>query len=335
MRHPSLLVPAVLALALAACKGAAPALTPADSAGPAVGAPAAAPRLDRAQLEQRAFTALRKQHPDFERLGYSHQVGDIDQDGQDDVAVVYGQGTADASMAATYRLAVLMSRGVAAVPLADADMPEFCPALDKIEAGKLHLRALDICSAARPKTTDFYLYGWDGKTIAQLEHQTQEQRVMAALGSLAKALRARDRATVLDTLRFPLQASAWPLFETPLEAAAQAAGGKIDRALAERHYADLFPDERADLYATAIERLQGQPLKPDANGALSAGAQGQGGESYTVSIQFDPDEDREDGNDRIIDARVDVAAAQGDGGQNLVLLSSQGRLQIAAVNTGG
>ena len=324
-----------LTLALSACK-AAPDTAPAGQATAPAAASPGAPAATPEQTAERGFAALRKIDPDFERLGYSHLVGDLDQDGQNDLVVLYGTGTPDATMAAMQQMAVLMARPGGPQALPESDMPDFCPQLDKIEAGKLYLHQIDICSAARPKATDYYVYAWNGKTIVQAEHQTMPQHVLAELKPLGAAFRARDSKVVLDAMTFPLEASNWPVYDTPLAKAAEAAGGKIDRAMAEKHYADLFPNDRADLYADAIDKLKDLPLKTDASGAASSNSPGPDGLSYGLVVQPDPEEDREESNDnRIIDARVDLGMAEGDGGQNLVLLLTEGRLKIAAMNTGG
>lgn len=330
------LMPSLLMLALAACQSGDKAAAAAQTGATATPPPAAAAPSDPKQTAERAFAALRKIDPQFERLGYSELVGDIDQDGQDDVAVLYGTGTPDATMAAMQKLVVLMTRPGGPQALPQSDMPDFCPQLDKIEAGKLYLHQIDICSAARPKATDYYVYKWNGKTIVQAEHQTMPQRVLADLKPLGVAFRARDKKVVLDAMTFPLEASNWPVYDTELEKAAKATGGKIDRAMAEKYYTDLFPNDRADLYADAIGDLQGRPLKTDSSGSTSSSSPGKDGITYGLVVQPDPDEDREESNDnRIVDARVDLGMAEGDGGQNLVLLLIEGQLKIVAMNTAG
>lgn len=327
-----------LSLALSACKAstdAAPNAVP-EAQAAASAAPSSAPAATPEQTAERGFAALRKIAPDFERLGYNHLVGDIDQDGQNDLVVLYGTGTADATMAAMQKMVVLMTRPAGPQALPQSDMPDFCPQLDKIEAGKLYLHQIDICSAARPKATDYYVYGWNGKTIVQASHQSMPELVVSQLKTLAAGLRARDKKVVLDAMSFPLQASDWPIYDTELEKAAKATGGKIDRAMAEKHYTDLFPNERADDYASAMEKVQGQPLKTESTGVITALVRGADGMHYAVDVQPDPDDDREEGNEnRIIDARVNVSVSQGEGGQNLVLWLSEGRLTMVAMNTAG
>ncbi|MGO1000336.1 hypothetical protein [Lysobacter sp. CA196] len=348
-----------LMLGLAACQSGTDA-APADAAAskdPSVAAPAAPAATAEAQkaIAERAFVALRKLDPGFERLGFEHLVGDLDRDGQDDVVVLFGQGTPDATMAASKKLMVLMNRGNDFQALPQADMPEFCPELDKISSGRLYLRAIDICSAARPKTTDYYVYAWNGKTVLEAEHQSRQQRVVAELAELGRALRMRDKNLVLGRMNFPLEAIGLPIYETALEKAAAAAGGKIDRALAEKHYTDLFPDSRADTYAETIEQALGQSFASEPDGTLVASRSQQRGkseETYSISIQPDPDADREEGNDELIDAQVSVIAAvaeevevsDGEGGksverqegaESLILHLIDGRLRLAAFNVAG
>lgn len=353
-----------LILGLAACRAGTEA-GPADTAGSkeasaasaavsAATAPAATGDAHQATAE-RAFAALRQLDPGFERLGYEHLVGDLDRDGQDDVVVLFGQGTPDASMAASKKLVVLMNRGKDFQALPQATMPEFCPELDEISAGRLYLRAIDICSAARPMTTDYYVYAWNGRTVAEAEHQTRQQRVLAELAELGRAFRMRDKNLVLGRMKFPLEAVGLPIYETALEKAAAAAGGKIDRALAEKHYTDLFPDSRADTYAETIEQALGQGFASEPDGTLVASRsqrRGKTEETYSVSIQPDPDADREEGNEDRIDAQVSVIAAaaeevevsDGEGGksvereegaESLILHLIDGRLRLAAFNVAG
>jgi len=350
-----------LMLGLAACQSGTDA-APADAAAPkdlSVAAPAAPAPAATAEAQkvtaERAFAALRKLDPGFERLGFEHLVGDLDRDGHDDVVVLFGQGTPDATMAASKKLVVLMSRGQDFQALPQAGMPEFCPELDKISAGRLYLRAIDICSAARPKTTDYYVYAWNGQTVAQAEHQSRQQRVLAELAELGRAFRMRDKNSVLGRMNFPLEAIGLPIYETELEKAAKAAGGKIDRAMAEKHYTDLFPDSRADTYAETIEQVTGQTFQSEPDGTLVGMRKRQRGkteEAYSISIRPDPDADREEGNDELIDAEVSVIAAaaeevevaDGEGGksverqegaESLILYLIDGRLRLAAFNVAG
>ncbi|WP_408953608.1 hypothetical protein [Lysobacter sp. Hz 25] len=345
-----------LMLGLAACQSGTDA-APADAAAPkdpSVAAPAATAEAQKVTAE-RAFAALRKLDPGFERLGFEHLVGDLDRDGHDDVVVLFGQGTPDATMAASKKLVVLMSRGQEFQALPQAGMPEFCPELDKISTGRLYLRAIDICSAARPKTTDYYVYAWNGQTVAQAEHQSRQQRVLSELAELGRAFRMRDKNSVLGRMNFPLEAVGLPIYETELEKAAKAAGGKIDRAMAEKHYTDLFPDSRADTYAETIEQVTGQTFQSEPDGTLVGMRKRQRGkteEAYSISIRPDPDADREEGNDELIDAEVSVIAAaaeevevaDGEGGksverqegaESLILYLIDGRLRLAAFNVAG
>lgn len=350
-----------LMLGLAACQSGTDA-EPADAAAPkdpSVAAPAAPAPAATAEAQkvtaERAFAALRKLDPGFERLGFEHLVGDLDRDGHDDVVVLFGQGTPDATMAASKKLVVLMSRGQEFQALPQAGMPEFCPELDKISTGRLYLRAIDICSAARPKTTDYYVYAWNGQTVAQAEHQSRQQRVLSELAELGRAFRMRDKNSVLGRMNFPLEAVGLPIYETELEKAAKAAGGKIDRAMAEKHYTDLFPDSRADTYAETIEQVTGQTFQSEPDGTLVGMRKRQRGkteEAYSISIRPDPDADREEGNDELIDAEVSVIAAaaeevevaDGEGGksverqegaESLILYLIDGRLRLAAFNVAG
>ncbi|MBX9403351.1 hypothetical protein K4L06_18720 [Lysobacter sp. BMK333-48F3] len=346
MRHSPALIPTLaLILGLGACEGGGQAATAAPAqadaaanatAATATGAAAAAPALTQQQIAERAFAALRKTEPDFQRLGHTHLLGDLDGDGIDDVVIGYGEGTPDATMAANWRLAVAMSRPQGAQLLPQAGLPDYCAFARKIEHGKLYVEEPDICSAARPKTVGYYVYAWDGKGLAQVGHETVEQRVVKLLKPLGAAFASGDRGVVLDALRFPLDVTYWPIYDTPLEAVAKKTGGKIDRATAQAHYQDLFPKDRANLYAAAIAATVAKPLKRDSAGGHGVVTPAPDGEKYSLNIVFDPDEDREEGNgDRIIDARVDVAQSQGDGGQNLVLLLSEGKLDIVAINTAG
>lgn len=354
-----------LMLGLAACQSgtdAAPAnavqtdtaAADASAAKNASAVPASTRESQKATAE-RAFVALRKLEPGFERLGMDHRVGDLDGDGHDDVVVLFGQGTSDATMAASKKLVVLMSRGEDFQALPQAGMPEFCPELDKISSGRLYLRAIDICSAARPKTTDYYVYAWNGRSLAQAEHQSRQQRVLAELAELGRAFRMRDKNIVLGRMNFPLEAVGLPIYETELEKAAKAAGGKIDRAMAEKHYTDLFPDSRADTYAETIEQVLGQTFQSEPDGTLVGmrkRQQGKTEEAYSISIRPDPDADREEGNQDLIDAEVSVIAAaaeevevaDGEGGksverqegaESLILHLIDGRLRLAAFNVAG
>ncbi|MEH6414017.1 hypothetical protein [Pseudomonas sp. CGJS7] len=314
MRPSPMLSPLLLALALSACQSGDESAEPQAAAG-ATAAPAApAAPADPKQTAERAFAELRKTEPKFERLGYSHLVGDIDGDGRDDVAIAYGEGTEDATMAANMRLAVLLTREQGPQLLPSAQMPDFCVFLRKIESGKLYIDSPDICTAARPKIADYYTYRWDGKALVEAAHETREQRIMSGLRTLAKAFAGNDKAGMLAALKFPMDAGSVPVYDTALGKAAEANGGKIDRAMAERHFADLLPPERVAEFGLILSQVQ--DLKPVAgdSGTLNAGAKRKKGdldEWFTLSIDLDPEEDRFEDNQEIIDARIDLEGGTG------------------------
>lgn len=320
MRKTLMISPLLLAVALSACqsgdKPAAPAAT-ADSAATAAAAAAPAQPAtpgDPKQTAERAFAALRKSVPDFERLGYSHLVGDLDGDGIDDVAIVYGEGTPDATMAAMTRLAVAMSRGDQAQLLPQRDLPDTCVSLRKIEGGRLYLETPDICTAARPKIAEYSTYAWNGKTLARVEHQTREERIMSGLRTYARAFAGKDKAGILNALKFPFDAGSVQISDTALEQAAQRNGGKIDRAMAERHFDDLLPPDRVADYALILSQVSGLTPVQGKEGTFDAGTKRKKGdldEWFTLTINPDPDEDRFDGNEEMLDSRIDLEGGTG------------------------
>lgn len=319
MRKTLMLSPLLLAVALSACRAgdqpAAPAAAAATPGAAAAAAPAkpSAP-ADPKQTAERAFAELRKSVPDFERLGYSHLVGDLDGDGVDDVAIVYGEGTPDATMAAMTRLAVAMTRGQQAQLLPKRDMPEDCVSLSKIEGGRLYLQTPDICTAARPKIAEYSTYAWNGKTLARVERQTREERIMSGLRKYARAFAGNDKAGMLDALKFPFDASSVQISDTPLEKAAQRNGGKIDRAMAERHFNDLLPPERVADYALILSQVSGLTPVQGKEGTFDAGTKRKKGdldEWFTLTINPDPEEDRFDDNQEMLDSRIDLEGGTG------------------------
>ncbi|MGO1069058.1 hypothetical protein [Lysobacter sp. CA199] len=313
MRKTPMLSPLLLVLALSACQSGDQSAQPQPAADASAPAAPAAP-VDPKQTAERAFAELRKTVPDFERLGYSHLVGDIDKDGRDDVAIAYGEGTPDATMAANMRLAVLMTRAQGPQLLPAVQMPDFCVNLRKIEPGRLYIDSPDICSAARPKIADYYVYQWNGQGLVEAAHETRQQRVMNGLRTLAKAFADNDKAGILASLKFPMDAGTVPVYDTALGKAAEANAGKIDRALAEQHFADLFPPKLMTDFALILSQVQSLQPAAGEDGLLNAGTKRKKGdldEWFTITIDLDPEEDRFDGNQEIIDARINLDGGTG------------------------
>ncbi|QQP97353.1 hypothetical protein [Lysobacter enzymogenes] len=316
MRYTRLSAALLIGLSLAACKagdpsaGEAPA---AQAAAPAAAAPAK-PAADPKQTAEAAFAALRKRVPDFERLGYEHLVGDLDGDGVDDVVVAYGEGTPDAQMATLKKWAAILSRADGPLLLPAADTADDCVYLDKIAQGKLYLQVPDICTAARPKTREYLTYAWNGKTLAKVASESADARVRQRLGALADAFARKDRKAILDLFKFPIPLGQVPAVGTPLGDEAERNGDRIDRAMAERRFQDLFPDQRVADYALLLGQVRALEPKPDDEGGETAyGERKQGEETewYELRIDWDPDEDRDEDNQELIQARIEISGGIG------------------------
>lgn len=316
MRYTRLSAALLIGLALAACKAADPSAAEApaaQAAAPAAAAPAK-PVADPKQTAEAAFAALRKRVPDFERLGYEHLVGDLDGDGVDDVVVAYGEGTPDAQMATLKKWAAILSRADGPQLLPAADTPDDCVYLDKIAHGKLTLQVPDICTAARPKTREYLTYAWNGKTLAKLASETADARVRQRLGALADAFARKDRKAILDAFKFPIPLGQVPVQGTPLGDEAERNDDRIDRAMAERHFDNLFPAQRLADYALLLDRVRALKPEPDQEGGETAYGQRSQGEETEWSelrIDWDPDEDRDEGNEELIQARIEVSGGIG------------------------
>jgi len=316
MRYTRLSAALLLGLSLAACKagdppaGAAPAAAATATATP----PAAAKPADPKQTADAAFAELRKRVPDFERLGYEHVVGDLDGDGVDDVVVAYGEGTPDAQMATLKKWAAIMSRAGGPQLLPAADTPDDCVYLDKIADGKLYLQVPDICTAARPKTREYLTYAWNGKTLAKVDGQSADARLRQRLGALADAFARKDKKAILDAFKFPLPIGQVPVYGTALGDEAERNKDVIDRAMAERRFDDLFPAQRLADYALLLGQTRALAPKPDQEGGETAYGQRQQGEEtewFELRIDWDPDEDRDEGNEELIQARIEVSGGIG------------------------
>lgn len=310
-----------LGLALGACQSgdkaataeSSAAQTPAAAAASADQAKAAAP-ADPKRTAEAAFAALRKRVPDFERLGYEHLVGDLDGDGIDDVVVAYGEGSADAQMATLKKWTAVMSRAGGPQLLAQADTPDDCVYLDRIEQGKLYLQVPDICTAARPKTREYLTYAWNGKTLAKVAGETADARLRQRLGALADAFARKDKQAILRAFKFPIPLGQVPVQGTPLGDEAERNQDRIDLAMAERHFDSLFPAQRLADYALLLGQVRALEPKPDQEGGETAyGQRPQGAETewFELRIDWDPDEDRDEGNEELIQARIEVSGGIG------------------------
>ncbi|MEI2430066.1 hypothetical protein RDV84_18695 [Lysobacter yananisis] len=316
MRYTRLSAALLIGLALAACKAADPSAAEApaaQAAAPAAAAPAK-PVADPKQTAEAAFAALRKRVPDFERLGYEHLVGDLDGDGVDDVVVAYGEGTPDAQMATLKKWAAILSRADGPLLLPAADTADDCVYLDRIEHGKLYLQVPDICTAARPKTREYLTYAWNGKTLAKVAAETADARVRQRLGALADAFARKDKQAILRAFKFPIPLGTVPVQGTPLGDEAERNQDRIDLAMAERHFDSLFPAQRLADYALLLGQVRALEPKPDQEGGETAYGQRQQGaetEWFELRIDWDPDEDRDEGNEELIQARIEVSGGIG------------------------
>lgn len=314
MRYTRLSAALLIGLALAACKAADPSAGAAPAAQAAAPAAAAKPAADPKQIAEAAFAALRKRVPDFERLGYEHLLGDLDGDGVDDVVVAYGEGTPDAQMATLKKWAAILSRADGPLLLPAADTADDCVYLDKIAQGKLTLQVPDICTAARPKTREYLTYAWNGKTLAKVASESADARVRQRLGALADAFARKDRKAILDAFEFPIPLGQVPVIGTPLGDEAERNGDRIDRAMAERRFQDLFPDQRLADYALLLGQVRTlEPKTDDEGGETAYGERKQGEETEwsELRIDWDPDEDRDEGNQELIQARIEVSGGIG------------------------
>lgn len=318
MRYTRLSAALLLGLALAACKaGDEPADAAAADAGgrTAAAQPAqAAKPADPKQTAEAAFAALRKRVPDFERLGYEHLVGDLDGDGVDDVVVAYGEGTPDAQMATLKKWAAIMSRAGGPELLPATDTPEDCVYLDKIAQGKLYLQVPDICTAARPKTVEYLTYAWNGKTLAKAASESADARIRQRIGALADAFARKDKKAILDAFEFPMPMHLAPVYGTPLGEEAERNQGTIDRAMAERRFEDLFPAQRLADYTLLLSQARAlAPADDDEGGKTAYGQRRQGEETEWVEerVDWDPDEDRDEENKKIVQARIEISGGIG------------------------
>ncbi|SDX61039.1 hypothetical protein [Lysobacter enzymogenes] len=306
----------LLSLSLAACQwGDKPADAAAAGANatPAAAQPAAKP-ADPKQTLEAAFAALRKRVPDFERLGSEHAVGDLDGDGVDDVVVAYGEGTPDAQMATLKKWAAIMSRPGGPQLLPQTDTADDCVYLDKIAGGKLYLQVPDICTAARPKTREYLTYAWNGKTLAKIDSQSADARLRQRLGALADAFARKDKGAILNVFKFPLPLQSVPVQGTALGNQAEANKDTIERAMAERHFDDLFPAQRLADYALLLGEVRALQPKPDPEGGeIAVGQRRQGEETQwsELRIDWDPDEDRDEDNQELIQARIEISGGIG------------------------
>lgn len=314
MRYTRLSAALLLGLSLAACKAGDKPAGDAPAASAAAAPAASAKPADPKQTAEAAFAALRKRVPDFERLGYEHRVGDLDGDGVDDVVVAYGDGTPDAQMATLKKWAAIMSRPGGPELLPQADTPDDCVFLDKIAQGKLYLQVPDICTAARPKTVEYLTYAWNGKTLAQAGSESVEARIQQRIGALADAFARKDKKAILDTFKFPMPANQVPVYGTPLGDEAERNHDTIDRAMAERRFEDLFPAQRLADYALLLGQARGlKPSDDEEGGKTAYGQRPQGEETEWVEerVDWDPDEDRDEENKDIIQARIDISGGIG------------------------
>lgn len=320
MRYTPLSAALLLSLALAGCKAGDPsadagAQTAAPAAQPAPAAkPADLKQADPKQTAEAAFAALRQRVPQFERLGYEHLVGDLDGDGVDDVVVAYGDGTPDAQMATLKKWTAIMSRPGGPQLLPQADTPDDCVYLDKIAQGKLYLQVPDICTAARPKTSEYLTYAWNGKTLAKVASESVDARIQQRIGALADAFARKDREAILDAFKFPMPVQQVPVYGTPLGDEAERNKDSIDRAMAERRFQDLFPAQRLADYALLLSQVRAlKPADDDEGGKTAYGQRKQGDETewFELRIDWDPDEDRDEENQEIVQARIEVSGGIG------------------------
>ncbi len=303
-------IPLLLLLALAACKQDAPAAAPAAGEGAlasAAGAPSA-PALSREETQRRALEALRKQVPDYERLGAFDLVGDLDKDGRDDVVVVYGDGTADATLPAAQKFATILSRPEGPKVVVQDQIIDSCVQPDRIENQRFYATAIDICAAPRPGVLAFVSFAWDGKALVQADSKTLEQYVQGELGALGQAFAKGDRKAVLAHMKFPRDVNSLWLQGEALAKAAQAKGGQVDAALAERYFQDLFPDHTAKRLGEMLEMLaQGKSVTSE-NGDVSLVGKRRQGELdswATALVIANPEEGDEEATSAQAELRID------------------------------
>jgi hypothetical protein len=152
------------------------------------------PILDEkpAELELQAIAIIKKVDPDVEKFYVKTLIGDLDQDGEDDLVMEYGIGAEGAMHHIYNAVRVFMQRPEGLQLLSGEVGGGYCADIFKIEAGKLYIDGLEACMIPFAKTIDFYTYIWNGTTMVESKEIRIEKKIINEIVGIQEEIENDD-----------------------------------------------------------------------------------------------------------------------------------------------